>query len=273
MIKYERIAVTAKLAAQWLEKNSEDNRNPKSGRIPGYARDMASGRWNSDSGETIKFDVFGNLIDGQNRLFAVIQANATSPGIVVEFDVARGLPSEAMQVIDSGASRTFSDTLKISGTPERARVSAIVRWVAGINAGTWITRAGRAALSNAELWDAYRVDSDGFDAAGRRAADATRQGLGIGRAMGTAFYLFARIDREQANQFFDGYVSGAGLLSRDPILALRNRIVRQKLERQTAAEQLALTIRAWNYFRAGEKVDRLQLPKGLLTNDNFPQPK
>lgn len=273
-IKYERVGVTARIALQWLERNAGNNRTQKGARITRYARDMAAGRWNSDTGETVKFNTFGELIDGQNRLCAVVEADKLTPGIVVDLDVARGLPVEAMQVIDSGASRSLSDVLRISGTPDRNRVASVVRWVANWDLGNF-TGGGKLTPTNAELWDVYRKDADAFDAAGARGGDLQRRALGRSRSMGTAFYLLNRLDEVAAQMFFDGYISGANgaLTPGSPALALRNRIGRQDIERQSAAEQLALTIKAWNAFRADEKVERLNLPKGDLTSVNFPQPK
>src|SRR4051812_45826471 len=100
-IRYERVLVTPAKAVKWLGLNSPVNRSKKASKIGGYAADMQAGRWNSNTGETIKFDTSGTLIDGQNRLEAVVLAN-----VPVEFDVAYDVPSEAMIVIDSGAART-----------------------------------------------------------------------------------------------------------------------------------------------------------------------
>ncbi len=91
MIKYERTIVTPALARKWLELNAENNRLPRPRKIQAYARDMASGNWNSDSGETIKFDKNGILVDGQNRLQAVLLADMS-----IAMDVVTGLPELAV---------------------------------------------------------------------------------------------------------------------------------------------------------------------------------
>jgi hypothetical protein len=272
MIKYERVTVTPKLAASWLELNSENNRVPKKSKIPAYARDMLTGRWNSDSGETIKFDVHGVLIDGQNRLQAVVLAGKTNPSVAIDFDVARGLPPEAMRVIDSGSARIFADALAVAGVPDRNRVGSVVRWILNWEVRNFMG-SGRFSPTNAELWDRYRADADLFVAAAQRGADLAHQSLGTAAIGGTAFFLFHQIDQDAANRFFDHYVSGAGLQSGSPILVLRNRMVRARIERVTRQERLALTIKAWNHWRAGASVNAILMPKGELTNLNFPQPK
>lgn len=269
MITYDRVTVTPSLAKQWLGKNAENNRSPKQGKIPSYARDMLSGRWNSDTGETLKFDEDGVLVDGQNRLLAVIQA-----GVSVDFDVARGLPRTAMQVIDSGAARTGMDVLKIASATDRARTASIVRWIILWDAKFFTGQATSLRPTNTEILDRYRMESGAFDSAAKRATDCQNRGLGTGTPSGVAHFLFSRIDGEQTHQFYDQYISGANLPDRSAVLALRNKMARVRLDRLSRAEQLALFVRAWNAFREARPMDRMMITRaGELTNLNFPQPK
>jgi hypothetical protein len=269
MARYETVRVTPQQAKQWLGKNADNNRLPKESKIPMYARDMQAGDWQQDTGETIKFDVEGQLIDGQNRLRAVIMA-----GVPITFDVAYDVPNKAMQVVDTGAGRNAADVLRIAGVTERMRGSGVVRWVLMWDAKQFMGKGGTFNPTTTEVIHRYMGDPDGFDSAIGRASDCQRHGLGMGAPAGVAHYLFAQIDSEQTHQFFDQYVSGANLPNRSAVLALRNRIARSKLDRTTRSEQLALFVRAWNAFRDEKPIDRLQLVKsGDLTNLNFPQPK
>lgn len=265
MPRYETITVTPQLAKQWLGKNADNNRNAKRTKIPSYARDMINGNWNSDTGETIKFDFEGELIDGQNRLQAVIMA-----GVPVAFDV----PRRAMQVIDTGATRTAGDAMKIAGVHDRFRGSAVVRWVIMWDAKVFTGSGGSFMPTNSEIMQRFEQEPGAFDAATRRGADCQSRGLGNGSASGTAHYLFGRIDMDLTHSFFDQYIAGANLPDRSPILALRNRIARIRVDRLTRAEQLALFIRAWNATREGRPLDRMSVTRaGDLSNLNFPQPK
>jgi hypothetical protein len=269
VITYDRVTVTPTLAKQWLAMNAENNRSPKTSKIPSYARDMLSGRWNSDTGETIKFDEDGVLVDGQNRLLAVMRA-----GVSVDFDVARGLPRTAMQVIDSGAARTGMDVLKIANATDRARTSSIVRWIILWDAKFFTGQATTLKPTNTEILDRYRLEAGPFDAAAKRATDCQNRGLGTGTPAGVAHFLFSRIDVEQTHQFYDQYISGANLPDRSAVLALRNKMARIRIDRLTRAEQLALFVRSWNAFREAKPMDRIQITGGgELTNLNFPQPK
>jgi hypothetical protein len=268
-MKILRELITPQRARELLAHNADNNRNPKKGKIAMYARDMAAGSWNSNTGETIKVDVKGDLIDGQNRMFAVIES-----GKDIFFDVAYDVPTDAMQVIDTGATRGAADTLKILGAHDRTSSSAIVRWSIMWDVQLYTGHGGSFAPTVSEVVARFLAEPEAYTAAAKRGKDCQNRGLGAGAAAGTAHYLFSRIDGEQAHQFFDHYVSGANLPDRHPCLTLRAKMARRRVDRVTRPEELALFVRAWNAFRLGEGLDRMMIVRqGKLTNLNFPQPK
>lgn len=97
------VTVTPELAAQWLATNTTTNRKISQPTVNGYAHDMIRGKWQV-TGETIKFDTDGRLIDGQHRLTAVVVSHRT-----VQMFVATGIPTEAMSVLDTGRTRSAGD--------------------------------------------------------------------------------------------------------------------------------------------------------------------
>lgn len=261
-MRVEKKTVTPRMAKAWLLKNIEINRPPKHGKIPMYARDMTEGRWQSETGETIKFDTEGRLIDGQNRLRAVVLAN-----VPIEFHVAYDVPVTAFGVLDTGSARTAADTNAIAPI-----TAAIVRWVIMWDHGHY-TGSGIYKPTPTEIGDRYRAEPDEFAMVTRRAGDCQRARAGNGSAVGTAYYLFARIDVEQAATFFDYYLSGANLDIQHPILVLSKKISRAGVDRLTRVEQLSLFVRAWNFYRRDEPIGSLPLSAHKLTDANFPQPK
>jgi len=264
-----QVLVTPSIARRWLDTMPDNQRGKKIGKITAYARDMLSGNWNSDTGETIKFDEDGRMVDGQNRMLAVMKA-----GVPIYFAVARGLPRKtAMLVLDTGAARSGADVLRIANATNTARTSSIIRWVILWDAKVFTGTGGTLRPTHSEIVARYEADSGMFDAAARRASDCQYRGLGTGAPAGVAHFLFSRIDTELAHQFFDQYVSGANLPNKSAVLVLRNRIAKQRIDRLTRPEQLALFVKAWNFWRKDQPTDTLLLPKGDLTNENFPQPK
>lgn len=78
----------------------------------------------------------------------------------------------------------------------------------------------------------------------------------------------------QANWFLLRVADGDGIAAAHPIAVLRARVTRLRVSggRINETEGLALTIQAWNAYRAGEQRSRLQIPRGGLSNETFPVP-
>lgn len=275
-IRVELVQVTPALARQWIGRNADNQRLMRGTKVDQYARDMASGNW-PITGDTVKVTPDNRLIDGQHRMSAVIQADTT-----VHMLIAYNVPAEVMPVLDTGTARTFSDVLKISGSPRRNIVGAIVRRIVMWERGNYVARTGGTGPSNQELpthlemLARYEKDPGAFDAAAGRASDVQRGKLGAGQPAGVAYYLFSAVDHQMAHAFFDSYVSGVNLTAGHPILALRNRMTRLgRDERLLATEQLALYVRSWNAYRENRSLEKVSITSGgrKLINTNFPQPK
>lgn len=265
------VKITPAMAKRMLERNRENNRRPKTAKVSSYARDMAAGRWLL-TGEALKFDTDGALMDGQNRLLAVVESGKT-----VRFSVVYDLDPKAMAVMDTGATRSFGDVLSVAyGTPDKYQVSSIVRWVLGIERGVWRGTGGGFNPTHAEMADRYEQSAEAFVTAGARGRDVGHEGLGVASAAGTAYYLFADIDPIEVKGFFDNLISGANMADGSAVLTLRRRLTRasKASHRLHRAEQLALFIRAWNAYRRDEPLHKLMITAGdALTNDNFPRPQ
>lgn len=283
-VEFKIIDVDARTAAYWLERNAENNRREKVAKIAKYARDMATGRW-LVTGDTVKITPDGVMVDGGQRMRAVLRANSEYADFKsVRMVFAHGVPVETMHVTDTGAGRNFSDILMIEEAVNRTQVGPIVRRVCVWDQGNYIYQRGSSSVytdpTMTELLDLYRSDPQGFDASAARAVDLRLAKIGNGTAGGTAHYVLTRLDYDQAQTFFDGVVGGANLGDRDPILVLRNRLIRASANTRvdradflSPTEQLYFYIRAWNGWRRDEAMDKLQLPNARdVTNQNFPQP-
>lgn len=101
--------VTPAMATNWLESNSERQRNLNAALVRQYKNQMKKKIWHGDTGEAIKFSKNG-LIDGQHRLHAVIEY-----GEPVLLLVMRGINDENMTRLDLGKKRSLADIFKIHG--------------------------------------------------------------------------------------------------------------------------------------------------------------
>lgn len=96
-------------AEEYLAKNFANNRPIKKNCINAYARDMANGKWKLIN-NGIAFDELGRLVDGQNRLHAVIKSGAS-----VLMNVTRNMPVDSVVQVDIGSKRELTDAVKIAG--------------------------------------------------------------------------------------------------------------------------------------------------------------
>ena len=105
------VNVTPEIAREWLEKNMKNNRPVLKATVHSYARQMRNGTWNLTH-QGIAFDEDGNLIDGQHRLSAVVEAN-----IPVMMNVTRNVERKPGEVftIDMGRKRTYANVTLMSG--------------------------------------------------------------------------------------------------------------------------------------------------------------
>lgn len=261
------VTITPGMAKEYLSRNLENNRPPKKDKIRQYARDMVSGRWKAGTAQTIKFDTRKRLIDGQNRMHAVVLAN-----VAVKFDIAHDVSVEVMPFLDSGATRTAGDALAIAGMSDKNRLGSIVRWSIMWDAGM-PTGTGPLKPTHSEIVERAAAEPGLYDAATKRGTDVQRMGLGNGSVAGTAYYVFAHQSegRDHHHVFFDALLSGANLGPGSPILTLRNRMVKARFDRLTRAESLALYIRGWNAWIKRETPSQLIIVKGILSNENFPK--
>jgi hypothetical protein len=99
--------VTPATAVKWLEGNTH-NRAVRDQTVQRYSRDMKAGRWRLTH-QGIAFGPDGKLLDGQHRLWAIVEADTA-----VKLMVARGVPDDVQAVIDDNLPRSAGDALKLT---------------------------------------------------------------------------------------------------------------------------------------------------------------
>jgi hypothetical protein len=123
--------VTVKMAEQWLTHNNGHNRPVYDSKVREYTDHMLTGRWQFN-GETIGFDETGTLLNGQHRLWAIIES-----GLPQKFLIVRGLPSETQLTMDQGTRRSPADQLGLAGIGTEidrtiaAAVRIYIQWQTG----------------------------------------------------------------------------------------------------------------------------------------------
>lgn len=266
------INVTPALAKQWLELNF-NNRKLKSNKISQYARDMREENWRY-TGEAIKFNKLGHLVDGQNRLHAIIDAEVTLPMLVVT-----GLKEDAQEVMDSGASRGASDALDFRGynRPQELGAMARVHYVWQVQQAFTTCMNSPAATSWPSTAEVIRhvEDNPELPKLTTRARAVVRQlRLPVG-SVGATYYEFRQIDEEEAEQFIDNILDFELAGKGDPIATLIKRCQEMALRREIVrpATGIFMMVKTWNAVRSGEAMQKFQFgsqPRGWAL---IPDPK
>lgn len=115
----ERLTITEQVATDLLNKSEaaasangleKVNRRLRSKKVAKYARMMAAGLWDDRTHQGIAVSPEGYLVDGQHRLWAVIESKTTQV-MWVTFNVAL----EAQKVMDDGSRRSATDFSQFNG--------------------------------------------------------------------------------------------------------------------------------------------------------------
>lgn len=118
-VETEIMTVTPAMAADWIENRNPHNRRVRERYVRELASKMQNGSWNFN-GDSIKFDVEGNLLDGQHRLWASIESDLPFKVLVIS-----GLPSETQDTMDVGKKRTVGDVLELASIKNPRKIASV----------------------------------------------------------------------------------------------------------------------------------------------------
>ena len=267
-IEHVVVSVDSEMAKRWLAQNRR-NRPPSMIVVNRYVSDMAHGRWQF-AGDPIRFDTMGNLLDGQHRLMALSRV----PGLTLQFLVVRGLHHEAQTVMDQGSKRTPGQQLALSGVKNYNAVAAAARICLAWEGGLLFRDAKqRTSITSARIEEFVHRNLDVVAKFNAIYQDVLKNDARPAVA-GAAAMRFLMVDDAATAEFFHLLATGAGREGH-PIVALDQRLRNMRRNRQVLPERdvLAYFILAWNAWRDGKPLSRMQGPRGgAWTSDNFPVP-
>lgn len=111
------IRVTPEIAYEWLTKNYKGNRRLRPYHVQYLAEEMRNGRWQADHPDAVLFDEDGEMIEGQHRINAVVEAE-----IPVLMRVETGVKKSIYPYLDSGLVRTLEDRVRFSDNTQKNKV-------------------------------------------------------------------------------------------------------------------------------------------------------
>lgn len=266
-IVVELMYVTPEMASAWLDPTVNSHNRPLKGKRFGFSRDMQDKHW-TFNGDTIRFGVDGTLLDGQNRLWAIEDSETTQLCLVVS-----GLELPAQATMDQGTPRSHGDIFHLAGEINANYLASICTLIVPLDKGLGWSRS--YAATYAEKKELLERDPKGIVEAVEVANRARATVPAPPSAIGAAYYLAARVNKYGADEFFNTkLVKQLGHREGEPARALLNRLAKHRTDRTRidADEVIRLTLLAYNHWRRGHLIQKIQGPKGGWTSANFPNP-
>jgi len=279
---YQEEIVTPELAAEYL-RNNPQNRKIKEGRILGYAEQMRQGKWHQN-GEALKFSKTGKLLDGQNRLHAVIKA-----GVPVLFLVVRGLDELAQDTMDIGSNRSLVDLLSLRGEKRCLTLAATIRalylWDHTEDEGKRVLGGtgqggGRSRwISSPEYLEYFQQNSESIRYFSDRSDNLRRSTKVPVTVLAPLMREMFLIDADDAEDFLHRFEnmmpSPKNFGEIDPLLQLHKTMKRsseqnKKRNRYNPTELGALIVKTWNAYRCGDSIKLLFWRNGGNAPESFP---
>lgn len=251
-ITTELVTITPQLAKEMMARNGP-NRPIKPSVVSRIASDIKKGHWKL-TGETIKFNINGELMDGQNRLRAVIET-----GEPIQTLVVTGIDADVMPAIDTGASRSMADILAIRGYEYCTLRAAAANWLLAIKQDN----PHRSRTSRYDLLDNIEKH-DTFHSA-VRVFNQTKKSKAIGpppSLMVAMHYIGSKLLKKPAtaDAFVTVFETGEMTYKGDAALVWRERLIRQQRKHEPMHRTVHLygLIWAWNNFSVEKAVEQAQ---------------
>jgi hypothetical protein len=244
----EKIRLTPALATKLLEANSA-NRPLSDAHVNRIAAQIRGGKWRFN-GDTIKIGVDGSVLDGQHRLWAVIEADTP-----VETFLATGIERGSFATIDAVRRlRTRTDVLALAGTGSyRRSIATALFWLLHWERGTIANyRDPKARVENSDVETAFG-EHPGMAASVERATrsrDVANPGL-----LGVLYYVLAKRSPELGERMMSAMEDPTSLGVTDPFFRMRAVYL---MRRGDAAWTIAIGIKAANAAARGQKVKDLR---------------
>jgi hypothetical protein len=262
-VKFSKRDIGPKDAQEILGEQNGHNRTMRMSEAQNLAEAWERNEY-VQTGDTIKFDRDGWLIDGQHRLQAVILSGMTRTFIVVT-----GLEPDAIEVIDvQVAKRTLADILKIRGFSNTAALAAVVNGTYAMEQYGRPYRSGPEGQTTTQSLDLIERRPSLVPTA-KESMSMARGSSFTAREFGTMWDICSMTHPGLAVDFFDQVSNGYGEKG-SPAVLLKKRAdahVSHPLHDRSMRYMMAIFVLAWNAVVEGRK------PRSLKweTKDGFPE--
>jgi len=247
------VEITPAKAERMLERNTH-NRAVVLSRVDQYTEDIREGRW-IVNGEAIKVADDGAILDGQHRLMAVLEADASIRTVIIT-----GLDPSTQESMDQGMPRGFHDVLKLRGEKDPNVLAAATKIVAIYERdGCPYATGSRAPISNQLAAATFERLPEIREACKR--ANQLRKPWMPPSNMAALHLLMARGDRARADSYFEEL---AGDTEADSVItAVRRRLIEDwaapsDQPRLHIRARMAFIVYGWNTLHEGGMLPALR---------------
>lgn len=272
-IKTEIKVITPAYAREILNNSRRTNRRLNKENVLRYTKEIQDNKWVLN-GESIKLDTNGDLLDGQHRLHAIINANIP---IVTMFTT--GVEPEAFTTLDTGKKRDGGDVLSSIGVLNSGHVATMIKLVTQLERGNYGDYGTtNRILSNNDFPKIYLADPDGYQESvkfGKRMYEEFNKTISSTLIGGFDYYITKYYGLHASRDFLEKLCIGLNLSQNSPVLALRNRLLANKTdskkEKLLQSDVIKYIIVGFNKYYENKELKRhIRLPEGEI---KFIQPK
>lgn len=257
------VTLSPEMAAELLEHN-QLNRPLNQQHVNRIARQITGEKWKFN-GDTIKIAKTGDVLDGQHRLWAVIEAKKP-----IETVVVRGIERDAFATIDTiRKTRSASDTLALAGATRYRNIAGealkwLLRWQRNILEDY---RAPQNRIENSDVEAAFQKHPQII-----RAAERAARLRGLGTPSIIAFVYYALAGNEVlAERMMNTLEDPSGVGVTDPFFRLRAYFTADHHKRKEPLVTIALCFKAANAASTGQRIQVLNWKSQGRTVEAFPK--
>ena len=266
---YSEMYVTPVMARSFLSAQDMSplkQRSVNTTQVSRYAEMMKEGKWQRN-GESLKFSGT-QLLDGQHRLHALLEADVTLPFLVVN-----DIDSSSFTTIDQGMSRSVKHLLEMRGCAYTHNVIAVAKRVSLYEkyGMVFANSAGnkKRAIPVDVLMNFIITNGEALQVSAQMAERCR-----LGHTSLLAVVQFLSREHPRVDEFFDRLRDGITLQKNDPIRLLRDKLLMNRIGAMRRANPVvsqAWCFKAWNAHvrqqplsRLSYSIEREEFPK-LLT--------
>lgn len=256
--------------------------------VDDYTADMLCGRWR-ETHQGMAFTGFlkddtAVFVDGGQRCRAIVRAATEGmtiggveyppdPDIAFYFMVSEGLTQADVEAMDIGKRRTPGDAVQMKGWGHKIITASVARLCILYENVPWSKDGWRKYPVTPTMINQYLRENPGV-------REAVTQGLHVTRQINpssaaTAWHQATRagIEEKVVTEFFEHLYAGTNMDKGNPILVLRELMSNSKKVRRrySREEQLALLIKAFNRWLAGDKIQLLMFRMAGPDAEDFPR--